>query len=274
MLVFALFPCQRESSDKTQTVQNLFLQFHIMISIPNVLNNLIAILLRTFFFAQTSKYFVIVVIAGLSLNTFFLSHEYSYAASTLEDNNYVLPKNQNPQLKSYKNFLLVLAQRETGQQNPPHNIENQLGFIGKYQFGEALLKDLGYYDTPNPYIGGGNGVDKNYWRGTWRGKDAINSKQDFLNNKNNVQEKAIREAFRYKWGLIKNQLNGRSIKEFIGQRRGNVIITTSGILAAAHLCGEGGVTKLLLNNQVSQDENGTSILVYLREFGGFQTPFD
>ncbi|WP_341530578.1 hypothetical protein WKK05_15645 [Nostoc sp. UHCC 0302] len=239
------------------------------------LNILVLLLEIKLFIKTTSKHFVILVILGLFLDTFFLSHEYSYAASTLQNSDYVLKINQNPQLQgSYKDFLLALAQRETGQQNPPNNIENQLGFIGKYQFGEALLKDLGYYDTPNLYIGGENGVDKNYWRGTWEGKNMINSKQDFLNNKNNVQEKAIQEAFQYKWGLIKNQLNGRSIKEFIGQRRGNVVITTSGILAAAHLCGEGGVAKLLLNNQVSQDENGTSILAYLKEFGGFQTPFD
>ncbi len=247
-----------------------------MISLFDILDKLMTVLLKTKLFTQrTSKYFAIVVIGGLSLDTCFFLHGYGYAFSNLNNSNYILQTNHNYQVKgSYKDFLLVLAQRETGQENPPNNIENQLGFIGKYQFGEALLKDLGYYDTLNPYIGGGNGIDKNYWRGKWRGKNAINSKQDFLNNKNNVQEKAIQEAFRYKWELIKNQLNGHSIKEFIGQRRGNVVITTSGIIAAAHLCGEGGVIKLLLNNQVSQDENGTSILAYLREFGGFQTPFD
>ncbi|MBE9215090.1 hypothetical protein IQ247_20890 [Plectonema cf. radiosum LEGE 06105] len=57
------------------------------------------------------------------------------------------------------------------------------------------------------------------------------------------------------------------------QREG-VVVTASGILAAAHLRGEGGVAKLLLNNQVSQDENGTSILAYMREFAGYQVPFN
>ncbi|MEH2043233.1 hypothetical protein [Nostoc sp.] len=246
-----------------------------MISLSDILDKLRTVLLITKLFTQTtSKYFAIVVIV-VFLDTFFFSHEYGYTSRILKNSDYVLKTNQNSQLKySYKDFLLALCRREIGQENPPNNIENRLGFIGKYQFGEALLKDLGYYDTPNPYLGGENGVDKNYWRGTWKGKNAINSKQDFLNNKNNVQEKAIQEAFRYKWRLIENQLNGRSMKEFIGQRRENVVITTSGILATAHLCGEGGVIKLLLNNQVSQDENGTSILAYLREFGGFQTPFD
>ncbi|MBD2296368.1 LysM peptidoglycan-binding domain-containing protein [Anabaena sphaerica FACHB-251] len=173
---------------------------------------------------------------------------------------------------SFQDMLLALGRRETGQQNPPYNIENQLGFIGKYQFGEALLIDLGYYQA-NVYYG--NGASRNEWRGRWTGKNGIKSKQDLLNNKN-VQEIAIQEAFTLNLNRINSQLrqNGRSLKDFIGQQRGGVVITTSGILAAAHLRGEGGVVQLLLNNQVSQDENGTSILAYLREFGGFRTPFD
>jgi len=174
---------------------------------------------------------------------------------------------------SFQDMLLALGRRETGRQNPPYNIENQLGFIGKYQFGEALLIDLGYYQARVYY---GNGASRNEWRGRWTGKNGINSKQDILNNKNNVQERAIREAFTLNLNRINNQLrqNGRSLRQYLGQRRGGVVITTSGILAAAHLRGEGGVVQLLLNNQVSQDENGTSILAYLREFAGFRTPFD
>ncbi|MBR8840405.1 MAG: LysM peptidoglycan-binding domain-containing protein [Stigonema ocellatum SAG 48.90 = DSM 106950] len=187
----------------------------------------------------------------------------------------VIPGNSTPVSSkgSFQDLLLALGRRETGQQNPPYNIENQLGFIGKYQFGEALLIDLKYYQA-NVYYG--NGADKNYWQGKWTGKNGINSKQDFLNNKNNAQEIAIQEAFALNLNRINSQLqqNGRSIKQFIGQQQGGVSITTSGILAAAHLRGEGGVVNLLLYNQVSYDENGTSILDYLREFGGYQTPFD
>jgi len=174
---------------------------------------------------------------------------------------------------SFQDMLLALGRRETGQQNPPYNIENQLGFIGKYQFGEALLIDLGYYRANFYY---GNGASRNQWQGRWTGKNGVNSKQDFLNNQNNVQERAIREAFALNLNRINSQLrqNGVSLRRYIGQQRGGVVITISGILAAAHLRGEGGVVQLLLNNQVSQDENGTSILTYLREFDGFKTPYD
>jgi hypothetical protein len=243
---------------------------------PYVLSNIITQLLKTKSLKRKINRFSAVGLVACSLlTTSFLIPEYSYANSVFSKSDYAAQTKQISRVRgSYKDFFTALARRETGQQNPPTNIENQLGFIGKYQFGEALLKDLGYYYTLNPYIGGGNGVDKNHWRGKWKGKNGINSKQDFLNNKNNVQEIAIREAMQYKWGLIKNQLNGRSIKEFIGQKRRGVTITASGILAAAHLRGEGGVAKLLLSKQGSTDENGTSILAYLREFAGFKTPFD
>lgn len=223
-----------------------------------------------------NKISTIGILASSLLATSFILPASSYANGVYNQiDSAVTQTKQNSRTRgNYTAFLRALAIRETGQQNPPTNIENQIGFIGRYQFGEALLMDLGYYKTSNPYIGGGNGVDRNYWRGKWMGKNGINSKQDFLNNKNNVQEIAIREAMRYKWGLIKNRLNGRSIGEFIGQRRGGVVVTASGILAAAHLRGEGGVAQLLLNNRASQDENGTSILAYMREFAGYQVPFN
>lgn len=92
------------------------------------------------------------------------------------------------------------SSRETKLGNPTYNNTNNLrGFIGKYQFGEALLIDIGYYQANSYY--GQPGFDKNYWRGTWTGKHGINSKEDFLNNKNNVQEIAIQEAMQYKWGM-------------------------------------------------------------------------
>ena len=52
---------------------------------------------------------------------------------------------------------------------------NSLGFVG-YQFGEALLIDLGYYDDDLYY---GNGAASNTWDGTWTGKNGANSHEDF-----------------------------------------------------------------------------------------------
>jgi len=210
-----------------------------------------------------------------ALTTSFLPFESSYAYSAFKKGDYVVAQiKQNSKFQgSLSQFLYKLAQRETGQQNPPTNIENQLGFIGKYQFGEALLIDLGYYQSNVYYPKNAN---RNNWQGRWTGKNGINSKQDFLNNKNNVQDSAIQEAFGLNWNRVNAQLkqNGHSINEYLGRTRGGVVITSSGILAAAHLRGETGVARLLLSGEVSQDENGTSILTYLREFAGFKTPFN
>jgi hypothetical protein len=159
-----------------------------------------------------------------------------------------------------------------------YQVENTLGFIGKYQFGEALLIDLGYYNTSNPYIGGGNGVDKNYWRGTWTLKRGVDSKSKFLNSPN-VQEASIREAFALNWQRINDTLRqqGKSIDNYLGQqktfidngRSKTITITISGILAGAHLRGAYGLANLLLKNEVTNDEFGTSILRYVDDFGGY-----
>jgi hypothetical protein len=53
---------------------------------------------------------------------------------------------------------------------------NSLGFVG-YQFGEALLIDLGYYDDDQFY---GNGASTNTWDGTWTGKNGVNSLEEFM----------------------------------------------------------------------------------------------
>ncbi|BAY69114.1 LysM peptidoglycan-binding domain-containing protein [Nostoc sp. PCC 7120 = FACHB-418] len=155
-----------------------------------------------------------------------------------------------------------------------YQVENSLGFIGKYQFGEALLMDLGYYNTSNPYIGGANGVNRNYWNGTWTGKMGIRSKSDFLKS-TTVQETAIREAFKLNLERINQHFatHGQSLENYLGKQAlfnsRTITITLSGILAAAHLRGPYGLADLLLKNQVSYDEYGTSILKYLEEYGGY-----
>ncbi|MBW4598391.1 MAG: LysM peptidoglycan-binding domain-containing protein [Calothrix sp. FI2-JRJ7] len=191
------------------------------------------------------------------------------------------PPNPGGSKGNFKDMLEALGAFESGLPagNPgQYQVENRLGFIGKYQFGEALLIDLGYYNTSNPYNGGGNGVDKNYWRGSWTGKRNINSKSDFLNSPS-AQEAAIREAFALNWRRINDTLRqqGKSIDNYLGQQKTfidkgvskTITITISGILAGAHLRGAYGLADLLLKDAVTYDEFGTSILRYVDEYGGY-----
>jgi hypothetical protein len=179
---------------------------------------------------------------------------------------------------SFQDMLEALGAFESGLPKGDPNqyrVENSLGFMGKYQFGEPLLIDLGYYKADVYY---GKGADKNYWRGTWTGKKAIDSKAKFLDS-SDVQEFAIREAFSLNWQRLNDSLRsqGKSVNDYLGQQStfkdGGVLktitITLSGILAGAHLRGPYGVADLLLKNLVTTDEYGTSILRYVEGYGGY-----
>lgn len=168
----------------------------------------------------------------------------------------------------------------TGHPNQ-YQVENSLGFMGKYQFGEPLLIDLGYYQAEIYYM---HGADRNNWWGGWTGKRGIGSKASFLNSPE-IQEAAIREAFNLNWKRINDTLaaSQRSVNEYLGQvmtfnDQGiakTVTITLSGLLAGAHLSGPYGVADLLLLGKAVTDEFNTSILKYVDEYGGYTaTPAD
>src|SRR5579883_1351856 len=179
--------------------------------------------------------------------------------------NFSKPCQKNPYIND---FFQALGVRETGSLNAPYNTPpNQYGFMGKYQFGEALLEAIGYYQkSPNSR--------ENSWQGHWLEKSQVSNTTEFLNNKNNVQERAIRSAFSHNWNSIENQLRqrGRSLKNYLGRRIEDTIITPSGILAAAHVEGDQNVVKLLVEGRESFDQNGTSNLCYLKEFANYKVP--
>ena len=153
-----------------------------------------------------------------------------------------------------------------------YSSENFLGFVG-YQFGEAILIDLGYYEfdaTP--------GV--NDFAGTFSGKNGVNSLDDL---KTNVQETIILEEFQLNLQRIENGLAnaGQSLDDFVGRTvtvtdtdgsQATVELTLTGILASAHLRGAFGTLDFLQNNVASADEIGTSNVQFIDQFGGFDAP--
>ena len=139
--------------------------------------------------------------------------------------------------KSFVGFKEALAFKES---RGNYACINRYGYLGKYQFGKETLKLIGIY---NPV--------------------------KFLKDPR-LQEKAfIANAQRNKWILRKD------IKNFVGKRINGVVVTESGILAAAHLAGPGNVKKYLrsygLNNFA--DGNGTTVSYYLKKFSGYDTSF-
>ena len=113
--------------------------------------------------------------------------------------------------------------------------------MGLYQFKQSTLERLGFYGiTP----------------------------EEFEKNPNifpiELQEEALK-------ALIKT--NATDLKEifndYIGQTIKGVKITKSGLLAAAHLAGVGGVEKFLKEDKNPKDKNGTSVACYLKKFENY-----
>lgn len=137
--------------------------------------------------------------------------------------------------KSFEGFKEALAFKES---RGDYFTVNTLGYLGKYQFGAETLKLLGIYNT-----------------------------YQFLNNPE-LQEKAfIANVSRNKWVLRKD------IKRFEGKFIGGVLITESGILAAAHLAGPGTVKKFLRSygDYNLSDAYGSTVKHYMKKFSGYDT---
>ena len=137
--------------------------------------------------------------------------------------------------KSFIGFKEALAFKESG---GDYFTVNKFGYLGKYQFGAETLKMIGIYN-PN----------------------------QFLQNPE-LQEKAfVANAQRNKWILR------RDIKRFNGMTINGILVTESGILAAAHLAGPGSVKKYLRSygENSFEDAFGTSIKNYMKKFSGYDT---
>lgn len=160
-------------------------------------------------------------------------------------------------MKKNEDFYENLAKRESGGEKNPYKAVNRFGYVGKYQMGEDILTDLGYYKK-------NKGGKLNDWSGTFTGKNGINNIEDFKNNPQ-VQETAIREAMSKKW----EQLEANGSTKYVGQVVGETVITPSGLLAGAHLKGAGGVLNFLKNpnSTKNKDGNGMEIERYIREMG-------
>jgi len=135
--------------------------------------------------------------------------------------------------KDYFGFKAAVAFKES---RGNYKQLNQFGYMGKYQFGKSTLALIGIYDM------------------------------DYFMNSPQLQEEAFEAyASRNKWVLR------REIDRFVGTVIDGVEVTESGILAAAHLAGPGGVKKYLRSGGTygASDAFGTHIKHYLIEFGGY-----
>ena len=135
--------------------------------------------------------------------------------------------------KDFIGFKEALAFKESQRR---YDVVNKFGYLGKYQFAKGTLALVG-----------------------------VNNTYNFLKSPS-LQEKAFKaNVSRNKWVLR------RDIKRFTGKKIKGVLITESGIVAAAHLVGPGSVKKFLRSNgeTVFKDGFGTSIVDYLDKFKSY-----
>lgn len=139
--------------------------------------------------------------------------------------------------KSYTGFKEALAFKES---RGNYKAVNELGYMGKYQFGKGTLSLIGIKDT-----------------------------NLFLNTPELQEAAFYANAARNKWILI------RDIAAYEGKVINGIEITESGILAAAHLAGPGSVKKYLRSwgENGFSDAFGTTIGYYFKKFGGYDTSF-
>jgi len=133
-------------------------------------------------------------------------------------------------------FLHSIGQRES---SGNYKIVNSYGYLGKYQFGQKTLKWIGIKTTPKAFL-----------------KDTL------------LQEQAMIALMRKN----KKSLN-RHIKKYDGKIVNGVLITESGLIAAAHLGGAGSVRKFLRNGREFKDAYGTSIVDYIQTFNGYKLEY-
>jgi hypothetical protein len=135
-----------------------------------------------------------------------------------------------------KNFVAFKQAVAFKESQGSYTVVNTLGYLGKYQFGRTTLERLDIYNT-----------------------------NEFLQNPE-LQEKAFIALCKVnKWILRKD------IQRSVGKTINGIVITESGILAAAHLSGAGNVKNYLRSNgtECFSDAYGTTIKSYLKKFAGY-----
>ena len=140
-------------------------------------------------------------------------------------------------VKNHSKFLEDLGFRES---SGNYKAVNQYGYLGKYQFGRKTLNALGYEDVSN---------------------------REFLSNPS-IQEQAMKDLLLHNKKILK-----KYIQKYHGKELNGVVITESGILAAAHLAGPGNVKKFFRKGYEFHDGNGTKMTSYMVKFSGYYLEF-
>jgi len=137
------------------------------------------------------------------------------------------------EIKGMDEFLYAIGHQESGNR---YFVVNRFGYMGKYQFGKSTLRTLKIKVTKEAFL---NSPDLQEYA----------MQQNLLHNKKKLQ---------------------KYIDRFDGCLIDGILITESGILAAAHLGGPGSVKKYFRSGKVAKDGNGVKITNYMQRFSGYE----
>ena len=149
----------------------------------------------------------------------------------------IMPKLQAPKieinLRDHTAFLHSLGNFESGNS---YSIVNKWGYMGRYQFHISTVKGVGIKAT----------------------------KEQFLNSPS-LQEEAMDRLLTHNYKTLR-----RYIRKYDGKVLHGVLVTKSGVLAAAHLGGAGNVRRWFRKGVNFADANGTQITKYMKIFSNYQ----
>ena len=179
-------------------------------------------------------FYVLVIFSSTVLTSVSIDSSNIYSAK--EKPEFIVKLHTVPFIdKDFIGFKEFLGFFESGSD---YNKINRFGYLGKYQFGKGTLKIYGVSDLNN-----------------------------FIKSPELQEKVFLMNVKRNKWILR------REIKKYSNIFLGDLYISESGILAAAHLSGPGNVKKFLRNKASKdfnkKDANGTSISDYIRIFKNY-----
>ena len=183
---------------------------------------------------KASFFYMLVIFASTVLTSVSIDSSSIYSAK--EKPEFIVKLHTVPFIdKDFIGFKEFLGFFESGSD---YNKINRFGYLGKYQFGKGTLKIYGVSDLNN-----------------------------FIKSPELQERVFLMNVKRNKWILR------REIKKYSNIFLGDLYISESGILAAAHLSGPGNVKKFLRNKASKdfnkKDANGTSISDYIRIFKNY-----
>ena len=183
---------------------------------------------------KASFFYMLVIFASTVLTSVSIDSSNIYSAK--EKPEFIVKLHTVPFIdKDFIGFKEFLGFFESGSD---YNKINRFGYLGKYQFGKGTLKIYVVSDLNN-----------------------------FIKSTELQERVFLMNVKRNKWILR------REIKKYSNIFLGDLYISESGILAAAHLSGPGNVKKFLRNKASKdfnkKDANGTSISDYIRIFKNY-----